>query len=695
MYLHIRTYSLLLFVVLIAAACAREQAPGGGPRDETPPKLIATVPIDGSTNYRGKSITLEFDEPIKLENLQKEMLITPYIKNNFKTKIRKNRLTIEFEDSFGDSTTYTINMRKAVVDATESNEAEDAKVAFSTGDFIDSLTVSGTITDLMTGEPIENGIFMLYLPEDTLNVQKPYYVSIADDNGVFVLENLKPGEYQAFALAEEDENYEYTKYTEERIAFFSENLVIVDDTVGLKLEVAIYDNDSLRFNRARVDGQYIDLEYNKPLDSIHIDFEQAPYNDSVQTIFVENSAILYKFAPKPLFDSLNEARLNSRRQRAPSNTNTGKKKKKGKKGEEESVPEIEAVDSLVAYVHAFDTLNTATYDTVKFLFSDKRRKAIEEFFITIQPSSNTALRPDRPFDIELEVNKPLLAYNPDSFKLLQVIDTTLLQIDSVFNVVSRDSVPILFQQTDLIERVLGKNEKEEGLDLRINSKYLIDPREVPERVALVSEPENPDYFKKIKAFKLEQDTAFFQVTVFDRTEYSLDSSYLETQVFDTLALPYTIRANFDSTHFTIEDVSVDPKQLIHLDSSAFISVEFDTTAAQTLIYKPKDPEKFGSLAGTVITEAESFVVQLMNNKFEVEDELRNAFNFRFDFVKPGDKLLRVLIDEDGDGEWEKGSFLQRVMPEPVIQHEKGAINIRANWEVLGEVIQTGQKAQSQ
>merc|ERR1711916_343870 len=102
---------------------------------------------------------------------------------------------------------------------TEKNIAKNVKIAFSTGNFIDSMSVSGNVSDLYTGLPPEEAVVMLFRPQDTINVQDPYYLSKTDEEGNYSIENIKVADYQIYALEETDNNYKYTKDDEEKIGF--------------------------------------------------------------------------------------------------------------------------------------------------------------------------------------------------------------------------------------------------------------------------------------------------------------------------------------------------------------------------------------------------------------------------------------------------------------------------------------------
>ncbi|HSR37326.1 MAG TPA: Ig-like domain-containing protein, partial [Phnomibacter sp.] len=80
-----RTFSFLLLLpvawmlllTLFSPGCANIVPPVGGPRDSFPPVLIKASPALNATRFDAKTITLQFDEYLQLDNLQQELIINP------------------------------------------------------------------------------------------------------------------------------------------------------------------------------------------------------------------------------------------------------------------------------------------------------------------------------------------------------------------------------------------------------------------------------------------------------------------------------------------------------------------------------------------------------------------------------------------------------------------------------------------
>jgi uncharacterized protein (DUF2141 family)/methionine-rich copper-binding protein CopC len=241
------------------AACATQSPPEGGPRDQTPPKLVSSNPKDQQLNVDTRTITLEFDEEVQQNTLTKELLITPNVNNPYKVIPNRNVLTLEFEKPLEDSTTYTFNFRNGITDITEKNKAQGLRLSFSTGSFIDSSRVSGTVVDLMKQTPEKEALVLLYQAGDTMSVRKnrPYYLTAADAQGNFTLENVKEGSYRMYALIDKNGN-SYYDTEEERIAYLAQPITITPNTDTVKLQTVKIDTKKpILLSRGRFTDRFV------------------------------------------------------------------------------------------------------------------------------------------------------------------------------------------------------------------------------------------------------------------------------------------------------------------------------------------------------------------------------------------------------------------------------------------------------
>lgn len=264
--------STLILTILFLYSCASIGRPEGGPKDETPPVMVSSSPEINSTNIDKSKITLHFDEFIKLENASEKVVVSPPQLQQPIIKPMGKKITINLQDSLKPNTTYTIDFGDAIVDNNEGNPMGEFTFTFSTGDVIDTLTVSGTILEAKNLEPIKNIMVGLQSDlNDSSFTTKPFTrVALTDSKGRFKVHGVAPGEYKIFALSDKDKNY-YFSQKSEKIAFLES---IITPTV----EVAIK-NDTIWKDSLTVDT-IIQSNFSKflPDDLVLRAFDEVHYN---------------------------------------------------------------------------------------------------------------------------------------------------------------------------------------------------------------------------------------------------------------------------------------------------------------------------------------------------------------------------------------------------------------------------------
>lgn len=198
------TNILVAFALLLILGCASIQNPQGGPKDTTPPKVLNMTPKNLTRNFNSKKIVIAFDEYFKIQNETKEFSISPELEKAPILKIKKKNLEITLADSLEKNTTYTLNFGKAIADINEGNYIKNLSYVFSTGNEIDSLSISGHVRNALTGDTEkEVTVFILPLERDTLfGKKRPSIYTLTDSAGNFKLNNLRQGKYKIYALKE-------------------------------------------------------------------------------------------------------------------------------------------------------------------------------------------------------------------------------------------------------------------------------------------------------------------------------------------------------------------------------------------------------------------------------------------------------------------------------------------------------------
>ncbi|WP_231458589.1 MULTISPECIES: Ig-like domain-containing protein [unclassified Pedobacter] len=195
---------MALAIISLSFGCASPQPITGGPQDKTPPKVLSISPKNLTRNFSAKKIVIEFDEYFKIVDETKEFSISPELEKAPILKIKKRSLEISIADTLEKNTTYTLNFGKSIADINESNVLKNFSYVFSTGPEIDSLSLSGKVTNALTGEDeMDVTVLIFPLERDTLfGKKRPSIYTLTDSSGNYKLNNLRKGKYKVYAIKE-------------------------------------------------------------------------------------------------------------------------------------------------------------------------------------------------------------------------------------------------------------------------------------------------------------------------------------------------------------------------------------------------------------------------------------------------------------------------------------------------------------
>ena len=218
-------FFLLLCAVLLTR-CANPVTPQGGPKDVTPPSVVMCDPPNLSVKFTETTFRIEFDEFISLKNPITEVFISPPLKHPLESRLRGKSLIIEMEDSLAPNTTYSVTFGKSIVDLTEGNTLAGFTYVFSTGDFVDTLSLQGNIVNAFDLKPQKDVFVELYLNNnDTLAFDSlplhvtPYYLTKTDELGNFKFQHLQDAKFKLFAIADQNGDLVFNQPSE-KIAFY-------------------------------------------------------------------------------------------------------------------------------------------------------------------------------------------------------------------------------------------------------------------------------------------------------------------------------------------------------------------------------------------------------------------------------------------------------------------------------------------
>lgn len=302
----------IVCMCIFMLSCANRGRPQGGPKDVDAPIIIRSNPENFITNFNGDEIRVYFDEYVKVKNLQKQLIVSPPMDPEptiTPLGTASKYIKISINDTLLENTTYAFNFGQSIVDNNEENPYDYYRYVFSTGDYIDSLSVKGQIFDAKDRLAESFVAVVLYeidssYTDSIVYKQKPKYITnTLDSLTTFSIDNIKAGTYKLVALKDENSNFTFQQNSD-KIGFYEGFITVPTDTLyNIKLFNEILDFDVKRPKQTA--GQKIAFGFEGEYKSMTVDLlgEQPADYQSRITKDEKSDTLYYWYKPKIEKDS--------------------------------------------------------------------------------------------------------------------------------------------------------------------------------------------------------------------------------------------------------------------------------------------------------------------------------------------------------------------------------------------------------
>lgn len=571
------------FSTALLISCANMgQGPQGGPYDFDAPVLVRSTPKLNETNFKGNKIEMIFDENVVVKEANNRVIVTPPQRRMPIVRSANRKLTVELRDTLLENTTYIIDFTDAIRDNNQDNPLENFSLAFSTGDVVDSLTISGRVIQAEDIEPMKGYYVGLHSNmDDTAFLKVPFErISKTNEKGEFTIRGVAPGKYKIFALDDKNRDYKYDNPME-ALAFY--DVVLEPSSVAA----------------IRMDTVYADEE-NKLVDSI----KTVNY-----TRFLPDNIVMKSF----LSSERNQYFRNAER----------------------------VVGNKIS-------LNFGT------------------------PTQRPVLEPLN-FDSSLDWAIMESTMSKDSLYHIWIKDETIIGMDTLYfnmtynktdslsNLVSvTDSLRVVNRERKDLKKKKKKDDEEEetifmGIESNLQSSW-----DIYENLDIEFSEPIKDSLRSLLTFQQKKDTSFVDV------DYKLEKDSLNPRKYKL-----SRKWNYDEEY------------IIGLDSATVFSLYglWNDKWGQT--FKVKNKDQYSNLAVNVsgIVDSIPAFVELLDSSGKPLRKARVIDHIAlFRNVNPGKYFARLIVDTNGNNEWDTGDYKKKIQPEAVYYYME-EIELKAFWDI--------------
>ena len=609
-----------LAVGLLLAACASIGSPEGGPRDYTPPQVLKTSPEANSVNFKGDKVEITFDEIINLKDQQKKVIISPAPKTQPLIRTVGKKVTIEFRDELEENTTYVIDFSNAIEDNNESNQLDGYTFAFSTGDEIDTLAVSGIVLRAKDLEPMQHVIVGLHSNlDDTAFTNLPLErVSRTNDRGKFTIRNLKPGSYHVFALSDVDGDYHMAR---------TEDIAFLDDIIVPSTSEYTSQDTVFTFDR-RVDTV---------LTATH-------------TLFLPNDLLLCMFNEGYRSHYLRQSSRPSNNKLhllfgAPNDT----------------PPHLQVLRPADHAADWYRIQRNVENDSLFYWITDSAMIKADTITVAL-----TYLRTDTADNLEEVTDTIHFGYRKPNSQIKEEEKK------------AKERESRAKRLTQLLEKqekaaAQGKELSEDELE-EIKELQRVDPNEIPKLQMEFVKSGTIDVGDSI-ILKFDAPIAHI-----DQSKVHLDIKR-DTLWVPIQAAPLQPLNDMDPMRYWLPFTTLpDSTYRLTIDSAAVASVYGLHNDRLSKDLKVRGLEEYANVYFKVNYTGKAFVELMTSGEKVVRTAPVRNGAFELLNVPPGTYYLRLTIDLNGNGKWDTGNYLNHLQPEEVYYYPK-KMRLRANWDI--------------
>lgn len=250
-----------------AAGCANTGEPPGGPPDEKPPIILGVYPESGAVipDLRDDAV-IQFDGVIEELSggnpgaagggLASRILLSPTV-GDVKVSWHRSSIHVKPKEGWKRGRVYQLHVLPGIADLRRNILKERRTIVFSTGPAIPHAALAGVAVQWVEQRALIGGLIRAMRLPDTAA-----YLAVVDSAGSFRLDNLPPGRYTVFGVADQNGN----RLRDRREAYDS-TVVTLDSSATVVLWTFTHDTIGPRLRAAEpVDSVTARLTFSQPLD---------------------------------------------------------------------------------------------------------------------------------------------------------------------------------------------------------------------------------------------------------------------------------------------------------------------------------------------------------------------------------------------------------------------------------------------
>jgi hypothetical protein len=117
-----------------------------------------------------------------------------------------------------------------------------------------------------------------------------------------------------------------------------------------------------------------------------------------------------------------------------------------------------------------------------------------------------------------------------------------------------------------------------------------------------------------------------------------------------------------------------------IDSAAIVDVYGLHNGPTRITIQVKELDDYGTIYMKILNPHENWLVQVLDKNDKVVQQQRcpTSGKVGFRYLNSGKYMFRIVVDENGNDQWDNGDYFNKIQPEELIYYPD-EVNVRPNW----------------
>ncbi|MBN8696502.1 MAG: Ig-like domain-containing protein [Bacteroidetes bacterium] len=245
-----------------------------------------------------------------------------------------------------------------------------------------------------------------------------------------------------------------------------------------------------------------------------------------------------------------------------------------------------------------------------------------------------------------------------------------------------------YQKDSIVLQISNGNKIIDTLEFKfINKEEALKAKRNPLKLSVVNSPDGNQSFDLNKNLVLILSNPVKNIAASDKIILKEDTTLIPNKQFDLIsaqserAIIQLLLKSESTKNYIIKEST---NYSLFIPPGTFTDIFNLTNDTIKIDLKTREAKYYGSLKLKLnIPEKNSnYIIQLIDEQglIQREQNIKKSEELLYEFLHPKKYKLKIIVDENNNGKWDSGNYLQHTQAEKVIYNTE-LINVRSNWDL--------------